>query len=312
MLSALRRISSAAHTKAAKFEPHVLPPSRGTFDPLPELVLPIPSPLTPRLIALGIHELAAQRISVAVIESIKLLKRSCEEGFQQCRDLLQAHPRYIPDRAHLLSASAGRLSVVPASKVPAAYLKLYLHTIEQWTTYLVEQIAPRILTAQDRAGRSQFCSHFHKRPFNQSAIPVLEKFFDNNAFPSRLEKVELASECQMDYRQIHVWFQNRRSRFRKEGKLLNRRSDDAVGFEKLEDTIMKAFLPETGVDDEADLDFTAGERSSKKECKPGAPSNHTAAYAQASARRFQSLDDACTLVVSNKVNFNLLPNVGNK
>ena len=70
--------------------------------------------------------------------------------------------------------------------------------------------------------------HSRKRPFNQvsgpyipptasslidryqSAVPALEQFFERNAFPSRLEKYDLASKFKMSYRQIDVWVRLRK------------------------------------------------------------------------------------------------------
>lgn len=39
----------------------------------------------------------------------------------------------------------------------------------------------------------------------QSAIPILKRFFSENAFPSGLEKEELAARCNMDRKQIKDW-----------------------------------------------------------------------------------------------------------
>ena len=102
-------------------------------------------------------------------------------------------------------------------------------------------------------------------------MPLLEQSFDDNAFPSRLEKFELAAKCDMGYKQIHVWvrqftsdicvcqrvmivfkFQNRRSRSRKEGKELKRRLPTHTLTKELENAVMEALLPapEVDVDDQ--------------------------------------------------------------
>ncbi|KAL5535837.1 hypothetical protein ACEPAF_3931 [Sanghuangporus sanghuang] len=51
--------------------------------------------------------------------------------------------------------------------------------------------------------------------FDQNFVPFLEKCFSRNQRPSREDKELLAEKTGMSYRQIHVWFQNRRSRTRR-------------------------------------------------------------------------------------------------
>ncbi|TDL28304.1 hypothetical protein BD410DRAFT_834430 [Rickenella mellea] len=52
--------------------------------------------------------------------------------------------------------------------------------------------------------------------FNNEYLRPLEAFFNKNRYPSRADKVYLAKRSNMSYRQINVWFQNRRSRSKME------------------------------------------------------------------------------------------------
>ncbi|KAG6824586.1 hypothetical protein H0H92_006411, partial [Tricholoma furcatifolium] len=65
-----------------------------------------------------------------------------------------------------------------------------------------------------------------KKPgFNHEYTPLLEKYFEFNAYPSAADRAVLARKCMMTARQIEVWFQNHRNRAKKEGKTLRRLTD---------------------------------------------------------------------------------------
>ncbi|KAG2756413.1 hypothetical protein P692DRAFT_20825661, partial [Suillus brevipes Sb2] len=55
-------------------------------------------------------------------------------------------------------------------------------------------------------------------------VPLLEYFFAENPFPTHADKAFLAKKSAMTFRQIHVWFQNKRNRMKKEGQILRRKA----------------------------------------------------------------------------------------
>ncbi|KAG6871900.1 hypothetical protein C0995_015194 [Termitomyces sp. Mi166 len=61
-----------------------------------------------------------------------------------------------------------------------------------------------------------------KPAFHHEYTPLLDKYFEFNAYPSAPDRAVLARKCMMSPRQIEVWFQNHRNRARKDGKPLRR------------------------------------------------------------------------------------------
>ncbi len=142
MLSALRRIRSAAQTEAAKYAPTTCNAHVNGGHPIHDLSLTIPSPLKLRLVALGISVVPAERISSALMDAIVSLKRSCEVDFERRRQILQSRLQYISDSKF-------------ASLVPATYEKIFHQTVHQWSSYLLEEIAPRVIATQNLLRQQQ-------------------------------------------------------------------------------------------------------------------------------------------------------------
>ncbi|KAF9460091.1 hypothetical protein BDZ94DRAFT_1116866, partial [Collybia nuda] len=76
----------------------------------------------------------------------------------------------------------------------------------------------------------------------------LEKYFEYNAYPSAQDRSALARKSMMTPRQIEVWFQNHRNRFKKEGKALRRLTSVALphrlSLEPLEKSMPLSASPE--------------------------------------------------------------------
>ncbi|KAI1783071.1 hypothetical protein LXA43DRAFT_366308 [Ganoderma leucocontextum] len=230
MLSALQRTHNAAQAILKKVAPHVSTPTpnlgASQVTTLPPLALPFAQPLTAQLVSKGVTDSVAERVSSALSRVVRRLKETFEGDYHRRGGLAQTQTHFAQDPK------------LP-SLLHSAYLTLYAKTVRDWTTYILHGTSRR-------------------RPFNQNAVPLLEQAFSKNAFPSRLDKVELASLCEMDYRQVHVWFQNRRSRCRKEGRDLARRSRSPLLVE-LESSV-DALL------DDLDDDDDSGEASQISGC----------------------------------------------
>ncbi|KAF8225096.1 hypothetical protein L208DRAFT_1307719 [Tricholoma matsutake] len=63
---------------------------------------------------------------------------------------------------------------------------------------------------------------------SQEFVPLLEKYFEFNAYPSAPDRAALARKSMMTPRQIEVWYQNHRNRAKKEGKVLKRLTTDPL------------------------------------------------------------------------------------
>ncbi|KAH9858017.1 hypothetical protein C2E23DRAFT_159657 [Lenzites betulinus] len=240
MISALRRTRLTAEALMKRAAPHANPPKESALPShcSPDLALPAPDPLKKQLVSLGVNESSAAQISSAFVQSATRLKEICASDYHRRRQ----SPHILTHFNHDTKSSA---------LIPSAYLAIYTRTLDNWASYLIHNITPRVLEAQSKR-EAEGGSTSRKKVFNQSAVPFLEQFFEGNAFPSRLEKFELASKCNMEYRQIHVWFQNRRSRHRKEGKRPRRPSGDSSLLRELEETVVDALLP-PGPEDELEI-----------------------------------------------------------
>ncbi|KAJ8457220.1 hypothetical protein ONZ51_g11667 [Trametes cubensis] len=214
-IQALRHTSRLARASAAKLAARISLascPATSAFT-LDDLHLPTTEPIISQLIPLGVDASLAQRISSTLSEATYRLRRLCETDYRDRCLQLAKQPYFAEPHAVAL--------------VPSTYATLFQKTVSEWSSYILNNFTPRLLAAYRNLHRR--AQSPAKRPFNHGAIPMLERFFAENAFPSRLEKYELASQCDMDYRQIHVW--NRRSRLRKDGIELKRRqaSDELLG-----------------------------------------------------------------------------------
>ncbi|EIW64297.1 uncharacterized protein TRAVEDRAFT_68139 [Trametes versicolor FP-101664 SS1] len=195
------------------------------------LSFPVPPPLLPKLLRAGVNGAIAERVSAAVAHSIQRLKGVFEIDYNRRLIAIRSDTALLRGQNTL-------------SFIPATYTAVYRRAVSNWSSYVLNVLAPRVLRVQ--VASKQITAPVNaprRKPFNQEAVPKLERFFEQNAFPSRLEKMELATESNMEYRQIHVWFQNRRSRFKKEGKVLPKSVQRGTLLEELENTVVECLLP---------------------------------------------------------------------
>ncbi|KAI8968151.1 hypothetical protein BD414DRAFT_311548 [Trametes punicea] len=190
---------------------------------LSDLSLPIPKPLTSRFMSLGVDERSAALIASTLARVITSYRNSCEADYRRRRAALQGG--LVRQRRCLRYTSRSIRKPSTIGLVTSSRTSFHgLFKLES-----VGRPAKRSHLAFSRLGGLQ-----------SECCPLLERFFASNAFPSRLEKYELALTCSMDYRQIHVW--NRRSRCRKESRTLEKREASNGPRQILEQTVIDTLL----------------------------------------------------------------------
>ncbi|GLB35910.1 hypothetical protein LshimejAT787_0301980 [Lyophyllum shimeji] len=93
---------------------------------------------------------------------------------------------------------------------------------------LEEMTVAKVISLQEREGDP---TAKMKPTFNREFIPLLETYFRYNAYPSAVDRATLARKSMMTSRQIEVWFQNHRSRAKKEGRELKKLTADPLPLE---------------------------------------------------------------------------------
>ncbi|KAG1841722.1 homeodomain protein 2 [Suillus tomentosus] len=172
--------------------------------PIHNITLPDPPPIQPALIAAGAHP----EISLAMDQEYQ--KRAAE---------LRAFCRSAT--AHVCSNQAqypSKFRYVSEQKILSVFTELYLKQLATWR----EDCVILYLKHSSTGDKSQPSSGTPK--FNHEYVPLLEYFFAENPFPCHADKTFLAKKSAMSYRQIHVWFQNRRNRSKKEGQVLRKKA----------------------------------------------------------------------------------------
>lgn len=169
---------------------------------LPEsLQVPKPPPLLTPLLEAGAPRHVAQEMHTFYLQCAKRLRSRYATAISRLRKEL---PRLPTDGVSTLN-----------DQLTPLFLRLYTKSLQDWVHYEVDMFRVRQTPAHKRS-----CN----QSFNHDYLPILEHFFDGNPFPTHADKASLARKSGMSYQQIHVWFQNRRSRFRKVGKVLRKKS----------------------------------------------------------------------------------------
>ena len=151
-LDSLRRAGSLAQTLAQKLSSYAPPPCTQQSALLDvHLQLPLPEAITPKLVKLGVDSRSAERICAIFLGMVLQLKRSFESDFKDRRALLTSRAHYFEEPRH-------------SAFIPLTYQTIYRRTIQEWSTYLLQNVTPRLISAQRRA--SSVLSEQAKRPFN--------------------------------------------------------------------------------------------------------------------------------------------------
>ncbi|KIM47762.1 hypothetical protein M413DRAFT_439432 [Hebeloma cylindrosporum] len=168
---------------------------------IPILDLPFPNDLDATLRNLGLDGFS--HIHRKIQDWVGNLRNIHSINFQRaCRELASL-PHYQSPRS-LASA---------IEHVRLAYQKTYANYLPSITAH--------ILSAKSK--QSSICKN-SKIPFNNEYTPILELYFEQNAYPSLADRKLLARKSMMTMRQIEVWFQNHRARARKEGRVIEKHS----------------------------------------------------------------------------------------
>lgn len=170
------------------------------------IYLPEPPPLTPTLQRYALDTGTLQKINEAYIKRARELRDTAAVAIAQATTALSPIPG--------LSDSSSD------ERVTAIFTQVYLNTLRRW----IEDIETAVSNASPGSRWKGAMTEGKSKPFNYDYVPLLEHFFDETPFPSHADKALLAKKSGMTYRQIHVWFQNRRSRTKKEGKEIRKKS----------------------------------------------------------------------------------------
>ncbi|KAI6109346.1 hypothetical protein EV401DRAFT_364663 [Pisolithus croceorrhizus] len=169
--------------------------------PPESIQVPRPPPLLTPLLEAGAPQHVAQEMHTSYLQCAKKLRTHYATAISRLRKELPGLP------ADSVSAFNDQLTPL--------FLRLYTKSLQDWVRYEVDMF---------RARRPPGHKKSSNQTFNHDYLPLLEHFFDQNPFPTHADKASLARKSDMSYQQIHVWFQNRRSRSRKVGKVLRKKS----------------------------------------------------------------------------------------
>ncbi|KAI6095339.1 hypothetical protein F5141DRAFT_723284 [Pisolithus sp. B1] len=162
--------------------------------------VPKPPPLLSRLLEAGAPQHLAQEMHTMYLDHAKKLRS-----------------RYMS----VISRLQKELPRLPADGVRTFHDQLVPLLLRTYTKALHDWVREGVDMFHNRQPAAQ------KKPFNQTFnhdyVPLLEHFFDEDPFPTHADKTFLARKSGMSYQQIHVWFQNRRSRSRRVGKVLRKK-----------------------------------------------------------------------------------------
>lgn len=186
-----------------------IPPKSELFtgqsnDRIHSIALPEPPSLLSAMLNIGAPISVAQEMQHAYRQRATELKKRYEiAAFQATLALSQGPgPSSSPSLQH---------------KLLSTFKKLYVSRLDDWQKACLSLYKSCTATSSSQGDHLKRGRGTHM-VFNFEYVPLLEHFFEENPFPTHAEKVLLAKKSGMTYRQIHVWFQNKRTRSRKDGK----------------------------------------------------------------------------------------------
>ncbi|KAG1813290.1 homeodomain protein 2 [Suillus subaureus] len=189
-----------ASTSSCSFAPQAC----SLRQPIAKISLPDPPSMQSTLLAAG----ARPDISVAMDQAYQKRALDLRAFYHSALALMCSNQAQYPSK----------FRYVPEQKILSTFTELYLRQLMAWRQDCVDFYLKHSSTSgnvQNLSGTSRF---------NHEYVPLLEYFFAENPFPTHADKAFLAKKSAMTYRQIHVWFQNRRNRMKKEGRVLRKKA----------------------------------------------------------------------------------------
>ncbi|PPQ71474.1 hypothetical protein CVT26_011253 [Gymnopilus dilepis] len=208
ILSEVVRISSSLREElAAKTEVGypAQSPIKELDPPLPPMELPLPLEALEELSSLRVPHSIRKTILQCVHAQIVQIQQEYINAFKRtCLQTKHTHSTFVPD----------------FHDIQQVYQASYKRHCVPMVKGLVSSISAKV------ASYRQPLPSEEKRIFNSEYTPMLEKYFEYNAYPSAQHQSFLAQKSMMTRRQIEVWFQNHRNRAKKDERTLRRNTTD--------------------------------------------------------------------------------------
>ncbi|KAF4622932.1 hypothetical protein D9613_002219 [Agrocybe pediades] len=197
-LEAIRSYATSMMQRLSKLPARALSPVVNSLSAIPDFSLAIPTDILQPITRLRIP---------------KNLRTSVSRRFDIYFTELQR--RYSAAYLEACKVTAGSLIFNDLTLVREAYQAHFLR-------HQLPSIQSQIALVTSKADELQTTlSTNGKRRFNNDFTPVFEHYFQYCAYPPRLHRVRLAQASRMTPQQVAVWFQNHRTRSRKDGKHVN-------------------------------------------------------------------------------------------
>ncbi|KAG6819102.1 hypothetical protein H0H93_015467 [Arthromyces matolae] len=178
------------------------------------LQIPRPTPIVSKLEDIGLCSSTSQQISDVYLKSTQSLWESCQSSIQ---------------KAYSKASAKGQVSDQEMQIMINAWKHSYTQQIRTWADAALSRARDAVARARTTAITT---SVKEKKPiFNHEYTPLLEQYFQYNAYPPAPDRAVLARKSLMTPRQIEVWFQNHRNRAKKEGKVLPRLTQELLSSE---------------------------------------------------------------------------------
>ncbi len=156
MLSALERIRTLSEATARKLSSRAslsCPGMRPKVDDI-KVVLSVPQTMQPQLVALGLDETSAERVSTVVLRAMHEFKSHCEADFT----------RRLQQAASHSALQDGKF----AASLHTAFVTIYNQGLGSITSHVLQNLIPRITEARrmHTAQQSRSFSGGVRRAFN--------------------------------------------------------------------------------------------------------------------------------------------------